>query len=101
MNRSLIFATVAVCVCTSASAQTPLPQVQDFSQSYLNGQTAAQIAQAIEQINRQNAMQDQARAINQQVGNALARGDFDEAANIAARAGNIDLYWRIKEMAKR
>ena len=46
-------------------------------------------------------MSVQSRALKQQVGDALARGDFEEAAKIAARGGDLDLYWRIKGMAKR
>ena len=110
MNRyRLIFAAVAVCICTSASAQTPLPtplpEPFDPAETYNAARRQAlseqEFTNNVAQQNRKNAIEEQNRLLNQQVGDALARGNFEEAANIAARAGNIDLYWRIKEMAKR
>jgi len=96
---------VAVSICASASAQTPLPAPFDPAEAYSSGRQQAlheqQYANELAQQQRQNALDQQNRLLNQQVGDALARGNFEEAANIAARAGNIDLYWRIKEMAKR
>ena len=101
MNRyRLIFAAVALCICTSASAQAPLPEIRGVDDS-ANWLAARRAGIEDRQLAQNSAIQQQNRLLNQQVGDALARGNFDEAANIAARAGNIDLYWRIKEWAKR
>ncbi len=96
-----VLAFSAVCVCSQASAQTPMPldQIQgvDNSAAYLN---ALRQGMEARQLEHEYTVQQQARIMRQDVGDALARGDFDEAAKIAARGGDIDLYMRIKQLAK-
>ena len=100
MNRyRLIFAAVAVSLCASASAQTPLPEIRGVDDS-ANWIAAGRAGLVDAQILRNMRIQAQERALNQEVGDALSRGNYEEAANIAARGGNIDLYRRIKEMEK-
>ena len=104
----LLFAAVAACVCSQASAQSPMPLPEirgvDNSEAYINamrqGMEARQAEIEARQREHEYTVQQQARIMRQDVGDALARGDFDEAAKIAARGGDIDLYMRIKQLAK-
>ena len=80
----------------------PLPQI-DYGAISRGSQDALAARRAgIEdrQLEQEYAIQQRNRIMRQDVGDALARGDFDGAANIAARAGDIDLYMRIKQLAK-
>ena len=85
MNRyRLIFAAVAVCICTSVSAQTPLDKME------IPGNTANWLDL------RQQAIQEQNRLLNQQVGDALARGNFEGPGMVHASC-----RWRCTDLPPR
>jgi hypothetical protein len=77
----------------------PLSEIQgvDNTQNWLAATRAGLVDR---QLQQNLETQNQNRLLNQNVGNALAGGDTDEAANIAARGGNIDLYGQLQKWSK-